>query len=94
MLEGLAFLSRRRSRCRSASGPRRGRAARADYLVNLFCFAGISMPFFWLALLLISLFAVELGLAAGRRHGTIRRRQPFLADRRQHIRFALLPVRR
>lgn len=31
-----------------------------DHLINLFCFAGISMPAFWLALLLILLFAVEL----------------------------------
>jgi peptide/nickel transport system permease protein len=37
-----------------------------DYLLNLFAFAGISMPSFWLALLLILLFAVELGwLPAG-----------------------------
>ena len=40
--------------------------SRADYLINLFCFAGISMPPFWLALLLITLFAVTLGwLPAG-----------------------------
>jgi peptide/nickel transport system permease protein len=37
-----------------------------DYLLNLFAFAGISVPSFWLALLLILLFAVELGwLPAG-----------------------------
>src|SRR5476649_1342323 len=35
--------------------------SKSDYLVNLFCFAGISAPTFWLALLLISLFAVKLG---------------------------------
>lgn len=35
--------------------------SRADYLVNLFCFAGISIPPFWLALLLIILFSVTLG---------------------------------
>jgi len=35
--------------------------SRADYLVNLFCFAGISIPPFWLALLLIILFSVSLG---------------------------------
>ncbi len=39
---------------------RRPRSA-ADYSVNLLCFAGISVPPFWLALLLIMLFAVLLG---------------------------------
>ena len=38
----------------------------ADRAINLTCFAGISIPSFWLALLLISLFAVSLGwLPAG-----------------------------
>jgi peptide/nickel transport system permease protein len=32
----------------------------ADYAVNLFCFAGISVPVFWFALLCIILFAVKL----------------------------------
>jgi peptide/nickel transport system permease protein len=37
-----------------------------DYALNLFAFAGISVPSFWLALLLILLFSVELGwLPAG-----------------------------
>lgn len=37
-----------------------------DNAINLFCFAGISVPPFWLALLLIMLFAVTLGwLPAG-----------------------------
>jgi len=37
-----------------------------DYGLNLFAFAGISMPSFWLALLLILLFSVQLGwLPAG-----------------------------
>jgi len=33
----------------------------ADRFVNLFCFAGISIPPFWLALILMSIFAVWLG---------------------------------
>jgi peptide/nickel transport system permease protein len=33
----------------------------ADAAINLLCFAGISVPPFWLALLLILTFAVELG---------------------------------
>ncbi|WP_448190158.1 ABC transporter permease [Azospirillum sp. sgz301742] len=39
----------------------RNQHSRVDDAVNLFCFAGISVPAFWLALLLILLFAVELG---------------------------------
>ena len=40
--------------------------SRIDYAINLTCFAGISVPPFWLALLLIILFAVTLGwLPAG-----------------------------
>jgi len=39
---------------------------RADRIVNLLCFAGVSMPPFWLAILLIMAFAVGLGwLPAG-----------------------------
>ena len=46
----------------AASRPR----SRIDYLINLVCFAGMSAPPFWLALLLITLFAVTLGwLPAG-----------------------------
>jgi len=32
-----------------------------DKIINLFCLAGISLPHFWLGLLLICLFAVSLG---------------------------------
>ena len=40
--------------------------SKVDYAVNMFCFAGISVPPFWLALLLILCFAVVLGwLPAG-----------------------------
>jgi len=33
-----------------------------DHGINMFCFAGISVPAFWLAILLIILFAVTLGI--------------------------------
>ena len=36
--------------------------SRIDYVVNLFCFAGISVPVFWLALILILFFSVKLGV--------------------------------
>ena len=40
--------------------------SRADYAINLACFAGISVPPFWFSLLAIILFAVTLGwLPAG-----------------------------
>jgi peptide/nickel transport system permease protein len=35
--------------------------SRLDSTINLLCFAGISFPSFWLALLLIGLFSVSLG---------------------------------
>jgi len=35
--------------------------SRLDAAVNLFCFAGVSMPTFWLALVLILVFAAGLG---------------------------------
>ncbi len=36
--------------------------SRFDYLANLFSFAGISLPSFWIAIMLIIIFAVNLGL--------------------------------
>src|SRR5213079_1038743 len=35
--------------------------SRLDAAINLFCFAGVSMPTFWLALILILVFAAGLG---------------------------------
>jgi peptide/nickel transport system permease protein len=58
-----------------------------DYGLNLFAFAGISMPSFWLALLLILLFSVELGwLPAG---GVTSVGADTLGDRLVHL---VLPV--
>jgi len=63
-----------------------------DYLINLFCFAGISVPTFWLALLLISLFAVNLGWLPAGGMADPRAGTPFLAAVGQNIKFAVLPV--
>ncbi|HJQ55799.1 MAG TPA: ABC transporter permease, partial [Vineibacter sp.] len=63
----------------AARRPRSG----TDYSVNLLCFAGISVPPFWLALLLIMLFAVILGWlpASGTGDGAV--------DRVRHL---IMPV--
>jgi peptide/nickel transport system permease protein len=45
--------------------------SRTDYAVNLLAFAGISIPAFWLALLLIIVFAVILGVLPAGGMGTI-----------------------
>jgi peptide/nickel transport system permease protein len=59
----------------------------ADTAINLACFAGISIPPFWLALLLIMLFAVTLGwLPAG---GAATPGEADLVDRLRHL---VLPV--
>lgn len=36
--------------------------SKVDYIINFFAFGGISMPSFWLALLLIIAFSVQLGI--------------------------------
>lgn len=61
--------------------------SRADYAINLLCFAGISVPSFWFALLCIILFAVQFGwLPAG---GMETVGQGDLLDRAQYV---ILPV--
>jgi peptide/nickel transport system permease protein len=58
-----------------------------DYIINMACFAGISVPPFWLALLLIILFSVTLGwLPAG---GMETIGDGSMADRLRHL---ILPV--
>jgi peptide/nickel transport system permease protein len=43
---------------------------RVDYVINLLCFAGISIPVFWLALILIIVFSVKLGILPAGGMGT------------------------
>ncbi len=45
--------------------------SRSDYAINFLAFAGISVPAFWLALLLIIVFAVFLGILPASGTGTI-----------------------
>ncbi len=45
--------------------------SKTDYTINLLAFAGISVPSFWLALLLIILFAVLLGVLPAGGTGTV-----------------------
>lgn len=65
---------------------------RIDYLINLFCFAGISTPPFWLALLLITLFAVTLGWLPAGGMADLRAGTPLATAIGQKLRFAALPV--
>lgn len=61
--------------------------SKTDYAVNLACFAGISIPPFWLALLLIILFSIVLGwLPAG---GMATIGDGGIVDRLHHL---ILPV--
>lgn len=64
----------------------------ADRAVNLACFAGISLPTFWLALILILVFAVSLKLLPASGMATIGASLGFwagIADRAAHL---VLPV--
>ena len=64
----------------------------ADYLINLFCFAGISLPPFWLALLLITPFSVTLGWLPAGGMAELRAGTSFGVALVQKVRFAILPV--
>ena len=58
-----------------------------DQVINLFCFAGVSIPPFWLALLLILLFAVNFGALPASGMESIG--DGSLSDRLRHM---ILPV--
>jgi peptide/nickel transport system permease protein len=72
----------------AASHPR----SRADYLINLLCFAGISVPPFWLALLAITLFAVTLGWLPAGGMAEVRPGTGWLSALGQQLRFLVLPA--
>jgi peptide/nickel transport system permease protein len=72
----------------AAERPRRA----GDYLINLFCFAGISVPPFWLGLLLITLFAVALGWLPAGGMADVRPGTGLLQALGQQLRFLALPV--
>ncbi len=59
-----------------------------DNAVNLLCFAGISLPPFWLALLMIMLFAVGLGWLPAGGMGPLDENDGFFA----RLEFLVLPV--
>ncbi|MFZ5779062.1 MAG: ABC transporter permease [Pseudomonadota bacterium] len=72
----------------AASRPR----SRTDYLINLVCFAGISTPPFWLALLLITLFAVTLGWLPAGGMADIRPGTPWDVALGERLRHLAMPV--
>ena len=72
----------------AASRPR----SRIDYLINLLCFAGMSAPPFWLALLLITLFAVSLGWLPAGGMADIPANASWSTALVQKLRYAALPV--
>ncbi|MBM3545356.1 MAG: ABC transporter permease [Alphaproteobacteria bacterium] len=59
-----------------------------DQAINLFCFAGISVPVFFLALLLIILFAVQLGILPASGTRTVGAQSSFT----DQLRYLALPV--
>jgi peptide/nickel transport system permease protein len=61
--------------------------SRLDAAINLFCFAGVSVPTFWLALVLILVFAAGLGWLPA--SGVATAGAGDLADRLRHL---VLPV--
>jgi peptide/nickel transport system permease protein len=66
--------------------------SRADYLINLLCFGGISTPPFWLALLLITFFAVHLGWLPAGGQADIRPGTPWWTALGERLRHLALPV--
>ncbi|XGC79493.1 ABC transporter permease [Bdellovibrio bacteriovorus] len=67
--------------------------SRTDYVMNLFSFAGISIPSFWLAIVLIIIFAVKFPvLPAGGTQTIGAGEMGFLADLADRSIYLILPV--
>ncbi len=67
--------------------------SRADYFINLFNFAGISMPSFWLGIVLIIIFSVNLGwLPAGGYQTTGLEYSSILQELLDKGKYLILPV--
>ncbi len=66
--------------------------SRVDYAINLLSFAGISAPPFWLALLLITLFAVVLGWLPAGGMADIKRGASWYESLGLQLRHMALPV--
>ncbi len=62
-----------------------------DYLVNLIAFAGISIPSFWLALLLITFFSVMLGVLPASGSGSLELSSG-VAELWDEAKFLILPI--
>ncbi|MBS0517719.1 MAG: ABC transporter permease [Proteobacteria bacterium] len=66
--------------------------SRTDYVINLLSFAGISMPPFWLALLLITLFSVTLGWLPAGGTADLRPGTGWIPGIAEKLRFVVMPV--
>jgi peptide/nickel transport system permease protein len=67
--------------------------SKLDYTINLFSFAGISMPSFWLGLVLIIIFAVKLRwLPAGGFQTTGMEYETYWDEFVDHIQYLILPI--
>lgn len=67
--------------------------SKIDYAVNLFSFAGISVPSFWLGIVLIIIFAVNLGwLPAGGYQTTGMQYDSFFHELMDKAKYLILPM--
>ncbi len=67
--------------------------SKADYIINLFSFAGISLPSFWLGIVLIIIFSVVLGwLPAGGYQTTGMSYDNFFQELFDKAKYLILPI--